>query len=121
MLADLEPDAVLAAAVKHVRDSASAFPPSIAELRALVLKPPRIVKVPEYARDTYGSRLLDRSGALKIARWHDVRVPFDWDGDAGSLEYGELPSAIEALQPKALPSGREERQEQRRRRIAGGH
>ncbi len=52
----------------------------------------RIIKVPEYATDLGGARYRERHGGpLCIERWHEVHVPFDWEGDPGEFNWADMP------------------------------
>lgn len=52
----------------------------------------RIIKVPEYATDLGGARYRERHGGpLCVERWHEVHVPFDWDGDPGDFNWADMP------------------------------
>jgi hypothetical protein len=55
----------------------------------------RVVKIPEYARDLGGGRFRRSAGGpLEVARWHEIRIPLDWTGDAGTLDFEELPADL---------------------------
>lgn len=55
----------------------------------------RVVKIPEYARDLGGGRFRKSiGGPLEVARWHEIRLPLDWTGDAGALDFEDLPAPI---------------------------
>lgn len=78
----------------------------------------RRVRVPEFAQDLYGGRQRDSRGALVVDRWHELRVPLDWSGDPGALDFTELPAELrqhqidtEQTQRVALPSNPEEPEE----------
>ncbi len=62
----------------------------------------RIVKVKEYARDLENCRYREKlGGPLVVEAWHEIRVPHDWRGDAGELDFDDLPAEVRAFQIQA--------------------